>query len=328
MRIFTDQRTGIKYADYVAGGKRRRVSLKTKDGKVAILRAGKLADDRQARNEGTALFEPFWEKYLANARATLRPRSVINLSQLRKKIDSFQKPKTLAEITPEYVDNFKIWLVNQGLARTSVNVFIGLIKSMVSKAETWGLTDVSLKRVKTLKTNVEIVEFHTEEEIKKILSIAPTFQWNVLVHFDARTGLRKSELLRLKWSDITFAGKYAEVYVSGLSKGYKFRTIPVRDTVLVKKLKTLKAQAKGQELVFNGFDDNISHNYTDWAEKSGLDCFLHKLRHTFASHLAQHDVPLQKIQKLLGHANIQTTMKYAHLLPSDLGGAVERLGDL
>lgn len=329
MKIRTDPRTGMKYADYMLGGKRRRVSLGTKNNEIAIIKAGKIISDADSKNTASPLFAVFWEKYLAHAKATMRPRSVVNLTQLKKKIDAYGAPKTLDDITPAYVDSLKIYLVNEGMGRASVNTLIGYLKAMVSQADLWGLTNISLRKVKALKTNSERVEFHSNDEIKEILRIAPSFSWEVLVHLDARTGLRKAELLRLKRQDISFYEGGADIYVSGQAKSHKFRIVPVRDSSLIAKLKKLLNQQKRSEFVFSelvGVD--ISAKYIKWASQSGLHCFLHKLRHTFASQLAQKDVPLQKIQKLLGHANIQTTMKYAHLLPSDLGGAVERLEDI
>ncbi|HKD43059.1 MAG TPA: tyrosine-type recombinase/integrase, partial [Myxococcaceae bacterium] len=51
----------------------------------------------------------------------------------------------------------------------------------------------------------------------------------------------------------------------------------------------------------------------------------HTLRHTFASHLVMSGVPLAAVQKLLGHASIKTTMRYAHLSPSIAMDAVNVL---
>ena len=51
----------------------------------------------------------------------------------------------------------------------------------------------------------------------------------------------------------------------------------------------------------------------------------HTLRHTFASHLAQKNISLKAIQELLGHSNIMTTMRYAHLSPSELQSAIDCL---
>jgi len=48
----------------------------------------------------------------------------------------------------------------------------------------------------------------------------------------------------------------------------------------------------------------------------------HALRHTFASQLAMRGAPLSAIQQLLGHSNIQTTMRYAHLSPSTLNETI------
>jgi len=274
-------------------------------------------------------FEAFWQRYYDNAKATLRPDTLKNIVQLKRRIDKFGAPRTLSDITPAYMDGFKVWLINnEKLLHSSVNSIIGYYKAAISKAEMWGLTEVSLKKVKALKTNTERVEFHTEQEILKLLEIAPSFAWNVLVHLDARTGLRKAEIQRLHAKDITFFNDGAEIYVSGKAKGHTFRVVPIRDKELINKLKVLIKSAKPGLPLFYELGNEISNSYRGWANQSGFRCFLHKLRHTFASHLAQKDVPLQKIQKLLGHANIQTTMKYAHLMPSDLVGAVDRLGTL
>ena len=52
---------------------------------------------------------------------------------------------------------------------------------------------------------------------------------------------------------------------------------------------------------------------------------IHSLRHTFASHLVMKGVDLPTVQKLMGHADIQTTMIYAHLAPDHLVEAVDKL---
>lgn len=52
----------------------------------------------------------------------------------------------------------------------------------------------------------------------------------------------------------------------------------------------------------------------------------HMLRHTFASHLAMAGAPLTAIKALLGHADLTTTMRYAHLMPSTLQSAIALLG--
>jgi len=56
--------------------------------------------------------------------------------------------------------------------------------------------------------------------------------------------------------------------------------------------------------------------------------YLHKFRHTFASHLIQRGIALEQIQKLLGHASITDTLIYAHIKPQNLHSQVAVLDDL
>lgn len=335
MRIYTDPRTGMKYADYTLKGKRVRESLHTKSQNVAILKAGKIITDESVRDNPKALFAPFWERYLVHAKTTLREASYTNIQDMKQKLDKFGSPKYITEITVEYADRFKVWLVEkQGLAKSSANTIMGYFKAMVSQAETWGLINISLRKVKPYKVNTERVEFHSVEELRQLLKTAPNFEWEVLVHLDARTGLREAELGRLKWKDIDIKNDdWADVYVNGESKTYKFRIVPVRSAHLIQKLKRLKESKKAKEndLVFSGIANGADFGsyYFWWANaRNPFHCFLHKLRHTFASHLAQQDTPLQKIAKLCGHASIQTTMRYAHLMPSDLSESVANLEEI
>ena len=72
--------------------------------------------------------------------------------------------------------------------------------------------------------------------------------------------------------------------------------------------------------------NNISRDFAVLCKRAGLEnCTLHVLRHTFASNLMMSGVDLGTVQKLMGHKDIKTTMRYAHLAPDHLRAGVEKL---
>lgn len=56
------------------------------------------------------------------------------------------------------------------------------------------------------------------------------------------------------------------------------------------------------------------------------DCRLHDLRHTMASHAVMNGVPVPVVSRLLGHSNVQMTLRYAHLADRDIEATAERVG--
>ena len=75
---------------------------------------------------------------------------------------------------------------------------------------------------------------------------------------------------------------------------------------------------------FNG--PRLNREIRDACTKAGTrQITCHILRHTFASHLVMNGAPLKAVQELMGHADIQTTMHYAHLTPSSLKASIDLL---
>ena len=72
---------------------------------------------------------------------------------------------------------------------------------------------------------------------------------------------------------------------------------------------------------------NIRKSFKSACSRAGIENFrIHDLRHTFASWLVMEGVPLFEVSKLLRHASIQMTERYAHLAPDHLHNAVDNLG--
>lgn len=96
----------------------------------------------------------------------------------------------------------------------------------------------------------------------------------------------------------------------------------------------LKIPRRGEYILYDTYGkrfsiDSLTNYYrVKVARKVGIDSFIHKLRHTYASHLVQNRVDLYTVSKLLGHKNILTTQIYAHLIPDTLQEAVNRLPPL
>lgn len=70
--------------------------------------------------------------------------------------------------------------------------------------------------------------------------------------------------------------------------------------------------------------DSVSTRYRKFVRSVGLKGGVHKLRHTFASHLVQNGVDLYTVSKMLGHNSITTTEIYAHLSPLTLAQAIAK----
>ncbi len=72
--------------------------------------------------------------------------------------------------------------------------------------------------------------------------------------------------------------------------------------------------------------DDVRHGFEQACEASGMmDFHFHDLRHTFASWLIMHGVPLATVSNLLGHTTPSMTLRYAHLSPTHLTSAVRVL---
>jgi integrase len=161
--------------------------------------------------------------------------------------------------------------------------------------------------------------------------------WYVAIYLLLKTGLRYGELAALRWKDIEFNGggggggrilvrRAVYMGIEDDPKGNRRREVPLSDvTVKVLKghLRDLRSPyvflKDGAQLKKNA----LRHVLARLAKVIGVEPFgPHTLRHTFASHLVMKGQSLSAVQKLLGHADIQTTMIYAHLTPQVTRDAV------
>ncbi len=137
-------------------------------------------------------------------------------------------------------------------------------------------------------------------------------------------GLRVSELVHLKISNLFLKEKYIKV----LGKGDKERLVPI-GSVAIRQINLYKDEIRDSLPVMKGFEDILFLNrrgrglsrvmvftiIKQLAQKTGLKKHIspHTFRHSFATHLIEGGADLRAIQEMLGHASITTTEIYTHL---------------
>jgi integrase len=229
------------------------------------------------------------------------------------------------------IENFKAKMMKTKLSADSINHFLSTLSTCLKTAVEWEIIK-SIPRIKRLRVTPNKFDYLTEEEANRILAQTDG-QIKEMIFFCLKTGVRFGELIALDWNDIDFQEKQITVrrsIVRGImcsTKSNKIRYIPLISSVSDMLIK----RAKNHGFVFTRHKTHFTQHYSckklyQACRKAGLRKIgWHKLRHTFASHLAQNGVAIQAIKELLGHADITTTMRYAHLSPSALRAAMNVL---
>jgi|SRR3989339_491627 len=140
-------------------------------------------------------------------------------------------------------------------------------------------------------------------------------------------GLRSREIINLKTTDVSFSENYARI----LGKGDKERIVPLPDNLIKVILKYLrleypKTQSQHLFLVLKGphrgqplTSPAIRKIFLYHRKMSGIyNANAHRFRHTFGACMAKAGISLVSLMKLMGHADIQTTMKYVNLSAEDV----------
>jgi len=146
------------------------------------------------------------------------------------------------------------------------------------------------------------------------------------------TGIRKSELLNLNWTDINLS---KSTLIIRRGKGGKDRLIPLHKEVtrLLDKYLNERLPLKTEALIIgeqgrrmcNCSFVNLLKMYLALSGLKRKGYTAHSFRHSFATHLVEAGVDLFKVQKLLGHASLDTTKIYINFNSSQMAKAVDRL---
>ena len=137
------------------------------------------------------------------------------------------------------------------------------------------------------------------------------------------TGMRRGELLALRWANVDMKGKQLTIEGSTAKAG-QTRHIPLNDEAL-DVLKKWREQAPPGDRVI-AVDTGFKTAWASLLERAKITAFRwHDLRHHFASRLVQAGVPLNTVRELLGHGSMAMTLRYAHLAPDQKAEAVALL---
>lgn len=309
-------------------------------------------EEREAMQKGDILFTDFLLKWLRVAKSTVKLTTYASYEMMATRIiiPYFETLNIkLKELTTEDIQEF----YSAQLERVSANTVIHY-HAVIHRALKYAV------KIKTIQSNpavnVErprkekfIGSFYDKKEINTLFDIIQGHPLEVAIKLAAFYGLRREEIIGLKWTAIDFEnntltiqhtvtecnldGKHIEVASDTAKTDSSLRTMPLvtnfREMLLAKKEKQehyrkLCGRSYCKEYLDYIFVNEmgerwkpryLSDGFKRILEQNGLRRIrFHDLRHTCASLLLANNVPMKKIQEWLGHSDFSTTANiYAHL---------------
>lgn len=264
------------------------------------------------------------------------------------------KHKIAKDLKKRDIENLILELKRKGLSNKTINsITTFLISTLNYAVESGYLKTNPVPKIKKLPLVKPKMNYLNEKQLEVFLKTAKETDARFYPFFATAvfTGMRRGELIGLEWSDVDF--KRAKISVNKqYYKGVKQSTKTNRERVidipqnLIEILKDHKQNTKVlSKLVFPNLSGQPIHAYymeemhfhplikrcndvLD-ADNQIIKLRFHDLRHTYATYLLSHSVPVKYVQEQLGHATAKMTLDvYTSVMPSAKFGALDLLGKL
>ena len=252
----------------------------------------------------------------------------------RKYLSPFFGDRPLSQISRCNVEDWMHYLLNSGLAPVTCNRILAVFKTICSFAENRSFLPAGqspCRGVSSFRAHSQRERYLTQDEAQRLMCALEKSERieASAVRLLLLTGARKNEILKARWENVNLEQRLLTVPVS---KSGKPRHIVLSDAA-VSVIKAIPRKA-GIPWLFPGHASGkpLSDLYLFWnklRQELGLtDVHIHDLRHTFASFLVNSGHSLYEVQKILGHCDPRTTMRYAHLGQASLLAAAKTVSDL
>lgn len=253
----------------------------------------------------------YYEDTLARVLATIdKPIAAIESDDLRQYLNDYEITRHTSKVTIDNIrrimSSFFSWLEDEDY----------IVKSPVRR----------MHRVKTAQVAKETL---TDEELETLRDACKNKRDLALVDLLASTGMRIGELVRLDVADVNMQER--ECIVTG--KGNKQRPVYFDARAKLHLTEYLETRADSDPALFVSLDSSASRvtvggmelRLRNLGKKAGVSrVHPHKFRRTLATHAIDKGMPIEQVQKLLGHAKIDTTMHYAMVNQSNVKASHRR----
>ena len=251
---------------------------------------------------------------------------------------------TFAEITPKWVQGFRDYLENDAVAwgndyrkrikdhplsRNSKLSYFNKLRACLTQAYEDRIIQYNpIRGIENFKEEEGTRMYLTIDEVKKLAQTEceyPNIKRAFL--FSCLTGLRRSDVLRLTWSEIKKQGDFTRIiFRQKKTGGQEYLDITPQAAEL------LGERGKPDEQIFTDIHSPTCTNETikRWVLRAGIDknITFHCARHTFAVMMLDIGTDIYTVSKLLGHRELNTTQIYAKVLDKNKQRAVANIPDV
>lgn len=302
----------------------------------------------------------FLERWLTDCvKPSVRPTTYVSYElQVRLHIVPMLGKYRLEKLTPQHVQTFLKDRLESGLAANTLKHCLSILRMALGQAQRWGLLGRNVAALVD-SPRAERHEFEplTPKQAREFLQAAQDDKFGMLFTVAIATGLRRGELLGLRWVDIDFENGTLRVNRSLQRVQGKLvfqepktmksrRVVPLPDLLVVKlrehRTRQLERKlAAGPNWQDNGLvfpsrlgtpmePRNVKRHLDPLLVKAGLPpCRVHDLRHICASLLLEQGVQLKVVSEILGHTQLSITADlYTHVLPAVKVGAMDKMNSI